>query len=55
MGFFSTLLALQLDGTMLRYYLWSPLGLALGVIAQMRSVPVTDPVSRLPAPVPVTN
>lgn len=33
-GFFSTTLALQLDGTMLRYYLWSPLGLALGAAAR---------------------
>ena len=39
MGFFCTLLALQFDGTMLRYYLWSPLGLALGALAQIRSAP----------------
>lgn len=35
-GFFSTFLALQLEGTFLRYYLWAPLGLALGIAAQMR-------------------
>lgn len=34
-GFFSTVMALQLDGTMLRYYLWSPLGLALGAAARL--------------------
>lgn len=33
-GFFSILLSLQLDGTVLRYYLWSSLGLALGVMAK---------------------
>lgn len=36
MGFFSTFLALQLEGTFLRYYLWAPLGLGLGVVARMR-------------------
>jgi O-antigen ligase len=35
-GFFCSILAMQLEGTVLRYYLWSPLGLALGVIAQMQ-------------------
>lgn len=35
-GFFSTFLALQLEGTFLRYYLWAPLGLALGMVARMR-------------------
>jgi O-antigen ligase len=37
MGFFCSILAMQLEGTMLRYYLWSPLGLAFGAIAYMRS------------------
>lgn len=37
MGFFSSILAMQFEGTMLRYYLWSPLGLALGAIAQGRA------------------
>lgn len=32
-GFFSILLAMQLDGTVQRYYVWSPLGLALGMVA----------------------
>lgn len=32
-GFFCILAALQLDGTVQRYYLWSPLGLALGMAA----------------------
>lgn len=44
-GFFSTVMALQLDGTMLRYYLWSPLGLALGAAAgyaAKRPASVTD-------------
>ena len=36
MGFFCSILAMQLEGTMLRYYLWTPLGLAFGVLAQMR-------------------
>jgi hypothetical protein len=36
MGFLSTFLALQLEGTFLRYYLWAPLGLGLGVVARMR-------------------
>ncbi|HWY61220.1 MAG TPA: O-antigen ligase family protein [Rhizomicrobium sp.] len=36
-GFFSIFLALQFESTFLRYYLWSPLGLALGVMAQMRA------------------
>jgi O-antigen ligase len=35
-GFFSTFLALQLEGTFLRYYLWAPLGLAIGIVARMR-------------------
>lgn len=59
-GFFSSMLAMQLEGTMLRYYLWSPLGLALGVIAQIqgRGVAVTDmptgdaPIGTGPAPSP---
>jgi len=37
-GFFSVLLSLQLEGTVLRYYLWSPLGLALGVMARNYTV-----------------
>jgi O-antigen ligase len=37
MGFFTIFLALQFDGTFLRYYLWSPLGLALGAFAQIRN------------------
>jgi O-antigen ligase len=37
-GFFSTFLALQLEGTFLRYYLWAPLGLALGAMARRRQV-----------------
>lgn len=32
-GFFCTFLAMQLDGTVQRYYLWSPLGIALGMVA----------------------
>lgn len=32
-GFFCTILAMQLDGTVQRYYLWSPLGIALGMVA----------------------
>jgi O-antigen ligase len=52
MGFFSTLLALQFDGTMLRYYLWSPLGLALGVMGQMRSAPAEKLGSRPLQPEP---
>lgn len=35
-GFFSTFLALQFESTFLRYYLWSPLGLAFGLYAQLR-------------------
>jgi O-antigen ligase len=37
MGFFCSILAMQFEGTMLRYYLWSPLGLAFGVIARSRA------------------
>jgi len=33
-AFFSIFLALQLEGTFLRYYLWAPLGLGLGVMAR---------------------
>lgn len=36
MGFFCSILAMQFEGTMLRYYLWSPLGLALGAVARAR-------------------
>lgn len=51
MGFFCSILAMQLEGTMLRYYLWSPLGLAFGVIAQMRARPPhSDPILRQPEP-----
>lgn len=32
-GFFCAFLAMQLDGTVQRYYLWSPLGIALGMVA----------------------
>ncbi len=35
-GFFSIFLALQFESTFLRYYLWSPLGLALGLLWQTR-------------------
>jgi O-antigen ligase len=45
-GFFCTFLALQLESTFLRYYLWTPLGLALGITARRRqeskaAIPVT--------------
>jgi O-antigen ligase len=36
-AFFCTLLAMQLDGTVLRYYVWSPLGLGLGCLARTRA------------------
>ncbi len=48
-GFFSILVALQVESTVLRYYLWSPLGLALGVIAHRRIAP---PDEALQHPVP---
>jgi len=35
-GFFSIFMALQFESTVLRYYLWSPLGLALGSIVYNR-------------------
>jgi O-antigen ligase len=51
MGFFCSILTMQLEGTMLRYYLWSPLGLAFGVIAQLRSqAPLPSPDARKPEP-----
>jgi O-antigen ligase len=42
-GFFCSILAMQLEGTMLRYYLWSPLGLAFGVLAQIRGLAPSSP------------
>jgi O-antigen ligase len=46
-GFFCTFLALQLEGTFLRYYLWAPLGLALGVTARRRlELQAAAPVTR---------
>lgn len=42
MGFFATFLSLQFDGTVLRYYLWVPLGLALGVLSQIEGISYTD-------------
>lgn len=36
-GFFSIFLALQFESTFLRYYLWCPLGLAIGLWAQIRN------------------
>jgi O-antigen ligase len=42
-GFFCSILAMQLEGTMLRYYLWSPLGLAMGTLGQMRRPPSGTP------------
>ena len=44
-AFFSIFLSLQLEGTFLRYYLWTPLGLALGIMARrstMGNVPAVD-------------
>jgi hypothetical protein len=42
-GFFSMFLALQIEGTFLRFYVWSTLGLAFGAFAAMNK--------NLPAPV----
>lgn len=51
MGFFCSILAMQLEGTMLRFYLWGSLGLAFGVIAQMRSPTVrSGPIPGQPEP-----
>ena len=55
-GFFSTFLAMQLDGTVLRYYLWSPLGLGLGIIAQMQDAKArraAEVGSLVPSPAPL--
>jgi O-antigen ligase len=43
MSFFAIFLALQFESTFLRYYLWTPLGLGLGVLAQTKKPPMTKP------------
>ena len=41
MSFFTIFLALQFESTFLRYYLWTPLGLGLGVLAQTTAPQMT--------------
>ena len=50
MSFLAIFLALQLESTFLRYYLWTPLGLGLGVLAQTRKRPTAR---TAPSPVPL--
>ena len=50
-GFFAIFLALQFESTFLRYYLWTNLGLGLGVLAQKGSLPGLQAMDlREPAP-----
>jgi O-antigen ligase len=51
-GFFCSILAMQLEGTMLRYYLWSPLGLAFGILAQIQGQTGYQKVQQHSAPLP---
>lgn len=49
MAFFAIFMALQFESTFLRYYLWTPLGLGLGVLARSQGAATPKPAPR-PAP-----